>query len=342
MNLTYSPKNDDYIAMAIIINCFVLTMLTVAILFYYIRRRYLLSKEIKGISSEKLMCPNFQNHLKNLKTKVMISNFIIIIVFVEFVNSNVRILQDLNFILTHHSHQFINSVSIISHLCHIPLLYLFMKVLWLAYLHSTYKYTIMRWAAYIVLRTILLAFVYLAVLVNPFKCDESIILFFYDLIFVIYEIIDIFTYLLYSRRFYQHLKARELEAKFFKDKNEYLENKFIRIHFKVATILVAIALLVYNISFIIAVGCTVINYVLMTFSLEELKTWYLIQLFVDVFIAGVCQIAFRFLLSLNYIYVMCIILYKYCKQKHNLKRVNDKIRPLVTNYHENIYFRQYC
>ena len=175
----------------------------------------------------------------------MISNFIIIIVSVEFVNSSVRMLQSFIYIFndTHKIYWFLTHAITISQLCHIPLLCLFMKVLWLAYLHSPYKYTIMRWAVYIVLRTILLYVVYTMLMLDPLSRDYITIvinmLFFGGLV-VIYETLDLITYMLYSRRFYLHLKSRELEAKLFMDREKYIENKYLRIHFKVATILVAI------------------------------------------------------------------------------------------------------
>ena len=314
MNLTYTPKNSDYMAMLIISICLVLTVLTVGILFHYIRRTYRIRKEIKRIATEKQWYPNFQNHLKNLKTKTMISNFIIIIVFIEFVNGTVRILQKLDSIVTKQVHLLLNHVGIISHLCHIPLLCLFLKVLCLAYLHSPYKFTIMRWTAYIVIRALIVYVSNLMILIYTLKYGDIIPMFFYDGLFVIYAMIDLTTYLLYSRRFYIHLKSRESEAVLSHEKEKYLEYKYLRTHFKVATIIVAIALIFYNLVSIIAIECTMIDYTLLVFSVENFRIWYLIQLLVDIFPVGLCQIIFRVILSLNYKYVLFLILYKYCKQ----------------------------
>ena len=344
-SFNFARMNAD-IAIVLAFLCFAFCVLATTVLFYFIRRRYCLYIEIKGISGEKLWYYNFQNHLKNLRIKVMICNFVILIILVEIVNSSAIISQNFLSLVNYNQEIVLITILIVdlSTLCHVPLLCLFMKVLWLVYLHCPYKYTIMRWAAYIVLRLFILYIVYTAHKLEYFSENESMRMI-YEISFadicMIFLIFDFITYLRYSRRFYLHLKSRELEAKLFMDRDKYIENKYLRIHFKVATILVAIALFFYTVVNILSISFSGINFLLFFFSFDDLKISHLVNELVYFLPIDLCQIIFRILLGLNYVYVLVVILYKYCKKKQNLKRVNDRIRPLVLEYQDQIFTRQY-
>ena len=159
----------------------------------------------------------------------------------------------------------------------------------------------------------------------------------------LYEVFDFFIYLLYSRRFYQHLKSREVEAKFFMDRDKYLENKYLCIHFKTATILVATALFIYNISAVLVfmLGSYIQTIPIYLLDIIYNSRW---EVLVEILLTlpyNVCELIYRFLLDLNYLYVLFVIIYKYWKKMRNLTRVNDKIQPLVRDYQDQIYQRQY-
>ena len=62
-------------------------LLTLFVLVYYIRRRYKLYLEIKRVPQELLIMESYKNHLKNLKLKCVINNFIIVILVLEFVQN---------------------------------------------------------------------------------------------------------------------------------------------------------------------------------------------------------------------------------------------------------------
>ena len=337
-------KIDEAIVILIALFCLIFCVLALFVLIYYIRRKYFLYVEMKEISDEKLWFYSYQNHLKNLKIKSMIANFVIIIVLVEFVNS-IAIFQQCTWLLINFKTIFVfiavTTVSI-SRLCHVPLLCLFMKVLWLAYLHSPYKHTIMRWTAYIVLRIFVVIIALIGQKLNyfsGFKYANFIYLILNTGMYSLFIISDLIIYLVYSRRFYLHLKSRELEARLFMDRRKYLENKFLRIHFKVATILVTVALLFYSIGNLLSLVCTMINNMFLAYSNESLTTWYLVNQVVGVLPLDILQVIYRVLFNLNYLYILFIILYKRYKQKRNLNRVNDRIRPLVREYQDKYYNR---
>ena len=62
-------------------------ILALFVLVYYIRRRYKLYKEINRIPQEMLINESYRNHLKNLKIKCLINNFIIVILVIEFIQN---------------------------------------------------------------------------------------------------------------------------------------------------------------------------------------------------------------------------------------------------------------
>ena len=122
---------------------------------------------------------------------------------------------------------------------YVPLLSLVMNFLWHVYRKYEYKYTMIRWTAYIIVRCLV---VILYINVIPIK-----IRFF----FTCFYIFDFIQYVYYSKRFYSHLKSREKEIRlFYFDKEAYLISRWIRIHFFVGNVLVTSAL------FLFTLGCS--------------------------------------------------------------------------------------
>ena len=335
-------KTDEALAVVIALFCFTFCVLAFFVFLYFLRKKFRLYLEKKKISDDKLWFPSYQNHLKNLKIQSMISNFVIIIILVEFVNS-IAILQLCvwSLISSNITGVVVGSyIMIISRLCHVPLLCLFLKVLWLAYLHSPYKYTIMRWTAYILLRICVILIADFGLISGYFNGCKYANLFYLILSYGIsstFLILDLVTYLIYSRRFYLHLKSRELEAKLFINRRKYLENRYLRKHFQITTILIAIALVFYILGNFLSLICTTINNIFFSYLNEVPTTWYLLNQSMGVLPLDIIQIIYRILFNLNYMYLIFIILFRKCDQKRKLYRINDKIQPLVKKYHE-----KYC
>ena len=140
-------------------------ILALVVLCYYVRRRYFLIRDIKGISKDQLIIPDFQNHLKNLKIKSMITIFLIIILSLEIlynfsslyleiqnIVSKFLIFSPVHSCLVSIAAQFFNYLNIITGHCQIVVPCLLMKVLWISYLHCPYKNTVKRWSVYIAVR----------------------------------------------------------------------------------------------------------------------------------------------------------------------------------------------
>ena len=329
------------IAITLATICTTFCILATIVLMYYVRRRYILHMYMRDITPEMLWLMSYINHRKNLKIQAMIANFVIIIILVEITNNIANIYNNLVLLIPYNEQLLILMVHVrcYTQLSHVPLLCLLLKVIWLAYLHAPYKYTIIRWTAYIVLRSCTVFLVYERSLENGE--DSVAILELYSFMLMFYFAIDTVMYLLYSRRLYQHLKSRELEAKLFMDRQQYLAARSLRVHFKVATILVTLALVFYQMTSLFSFISTIISYISITASLEPIIDHFNLQdqlLKISIYI---CLVLYRILFNLNYLYLFSAISYTYCKQKHKLTRVNDTIRPLVRDYQNKIYNRGY-
>ena len=331
--------------------CITFCILALFVLVYFINRIFKLYREMRSVTPEKLYFYkkyNFRNHLKNLKIKVMINNFIIVILLIELVNNIVSFFIFLILCLRHFYnnafegfHWYLHQIGFISYFCYLPILCLLMNVLWLVYLHSECKYSIKRWTAYILLRLIAIYIVCRWQYWEYATHDKAVYQHTYSSIYwitrVTFEIIDLFTYVKYSKRFYLHLKSRVLEAKLFYDKRQYLQNSYICHHFKIATILVVIAFLLHtfgDINYIIMI----LTYYLSTDSNYQVFTkteWsYIIQ--VQIVPLNTFHLLYRILLNLNYFYLFSIFIFMKWKQRSQFNKVNDKIRPLVKRYHDTI------
>ena len=227
------------------------------ILVYYIRRRYHLYLEMKTITAEQLWFLSFQNHLKNLRIKAMIANFVMIILLVEIGTRVCFIIIDRCFLIKVLKlylpcssggalHYIDFTLEVISQESYFPLLCLFVKVLWLVYLRSSYRYSVMKWVGYVVMKiTAFYVNLYIGPIISHMVYSDSIetnvvfgVSYLEQSCCILFEYI---YYLIYSRRFYLLLKGIELENKLSLDRKKYLESKFLRVHFKVCTILVAVA-----------------------------------------------------------------------------------------------------
>ena len=316
-------------------------------LVYYIRRRYKLYKEIKRIPRNLLILEEYKNHLKNLKLKCIINNFIIIILMIEIVQNVFQLFAYFPFSiidflvecplywkLQYYSYLLFPTIRYSL----IPVLSMMMAFLWLAYRKYEYKYTMIRWTWYIVIRSLVMFLTQYPELTNlipfdyltPYNC-------FTDILMVIFPIIDFIQFVYYARRFYLHLKSREKEIKlFYFDKKAYLDSKYLRIHFKVATILVGTALFFYTLTTSVIIFDILELIPLYSFSTPFLIIYSIIS----------CITCFSFLISeilfiLNYLYIFIAVAYKSYRDRKKLENINDYIKPIVKKYHDEYYNNRY-
>ena len=337
-----------------LILCPVFCVLALFVLVYYIRRRYRLYKEIKRIPQNLLILEEYKNHLKNLKLKCIINNFIIVILMIEIAQNVfqfilyfpywiIDFLEDCPLYLELQFYSILLFMPIKNSL--VPVLSMMMDFLWLAYRKYEYKYTIIRWTWYIVIRTFVLFIIQYSTLKNLIPLDyQTSYECFADILLLIFPIIDFIQFVYYARRFYLQLKSKEKEIRlFYFDKKAYLDSKYLRIHFKIATILVGIALFFYtlwNVDVLFE-----ILYIIPYFPLSIPVNQQLYDIFLIISHSFITNITtFSYLISevffiLNYLYIFIIVAYKSYRDRKKLENINDYIKPIMKQYHDDYYNR---
>ena len=334
---------NDHTILMYVLSCTSLAfcILALVILCYFARRRFLLARDIRDISKDDLINPCYQNHLKNLQIKSMIANFIIVIVIFEILYNFSSLIvffpiQNTRFLMIDPvfvkylflAIKYFNYVRNISCNCHITIQCLLLKVLLLTYHHCPYKYTVIRWSGCIVVRCavcITMSFSY--VTTSPTEV-KSLVVLAYALLYSS----DLVLYILYAHRFYKHLKSRETEARLFKDRATYVSERFIRIHFKVASIIIALGISFYVIPFTVVPFFYLLNQFI-TKDEYSIQTCNLIT--------TLAYILYTIVMASNYLYLVTKIVGSYLIQKWKLNRINRQINPIVAKYHEGLLYRRY-
>ena len=162
-----------------------------------------------------------------------------------------------------------------------------------------------------------------------------------SILFGILPIIDFIQYVYYARKFYLHLKSREKEIRlFYFDRKAYLDSKYLRIHFKIATILVGIALFFFTLtkSFGLFHIIRIISYSIPI--PQQLNHIFLVisDIYFD-FIYTYSFLISQVLFIFNYLYIFIVVVYKSYRDGQKLKNINDYIKPIMKQYHDSYYNR---
>ena len=170
---------------------------------------------------------------------------------------------------------------------------------------------------------------------------RTIYLYLVNVIYAILAIVDLIQFVYYARKFYLHLKSREKEIQlFYFDKKAFLDSKFLRIHFKIATILVVNALFFSTLSNstyeLSAIFEFPYDYIV---SPQQLDVNFLIIFYDFGFIANLSTVISEVLFIFNYLYIFIVVVYKSYRDGQKLKNINDYIKPIMKQYHDNFYNR---
>ena len=218
----------------------------------------------------------------------------------------------------------------------VPVLTMMMDFLWLACRKYEYRYTIIRWTWYIVIRALVLFLFQHSI---PFSFDYQIIYSF--LAGVIFGIFDFIQFVYYARKFYLHLKSREKEIRlFYFDKKAHLDSRFLRIHFKIATILVVNAVFFSTLaSSTVELGVILEipdDYIAIP---QQLNKNLLTIFYYFGFITNLSYLISQVLFIFNYLYIFIVVVYKSYRDGQKLKNINNYIKPIMKQYHDNYYNR---
>ena len=339
-------------AVILLILSFIFCALALFALVHYIRRRYKLYKEINRIPQELLIKESYRNHLKNLKIKCFINNFIIVILIIEIIQNwgqlsiylsylIITLIKDQNFRSLVEIQVYLSLFTISIYYSLVPVLSMLMDFLWLVYRKYEYKYSMIRWTWYIVIRALVLFLILFSINFISIPVGYEDIL--YDLVNTflgIFSIFDFIQFVYYARKFYLHLKSREKEIQlFYFDKKAYLDSKYLRIHFKIATILVGIALFFFtlaNSSTLFVIINDIPDYIPIPRQLNNMNL-SIINIYFDFIHPS--YIIYQVLFIFNYFYIFIVVVYKSYRDGQKLKNINDYIKPIMKQYHDNYYNR---
>ena len=296
---------------------------------------------------------SYRSHLKNLKITCIINNFISVILVMEFLQYFGQIFIYYPYVIEYFVKDFIihfltelqdysSQFTIPIYYSFIPVLTMMMDFLWLAYRKYEYKYTMIRWTWFIVIRALVVFLLEYSVLFVSISADyQTMYSNFVLVLFCIVPIIDFILFVYYASKFYLHLKSREKEIRlFYFDKKAYLDSKYLRIHFKIATILVVIALFFTTLSDITVTLSGIIEitdgYIAIPLQLHEKL---LIIYYCFGFISDLAYLISQLLFIFNYLYIFIVVVYKAYRDGQKLKNINDYIKPIMKQYHDNYYNR---
>ena len=217
--IIYTVNTVEAVIYSILSTIFSVLALFVSV--YYIRRRYKLYKEINRIPQELLIMESYRNHLKNLKITCIINNFIIVILVMEIILNFGQIFMyypylieyflkefNIHFLMELQNYTFL--FTDLSNYSFVPVLSMMMDFLWLAYRKYEYKYKIIRWTWYIVIRILIVFLLEYAVIFVSISADyQTMYSQFVLVLFCIVPIIDFIQFVYYARKLYLHLKSRE-------------------------------------------------------------------------------------------------------------------------------------
>ena len=321
---------------------------TLVVLVYYIRRRVKLHLEKRRLVADQLVIQEYKNYFMNLKITITITNLIILILILELVE-NLLLIQDLLAAILRHlipglqadyltyTTPYVSTLLYAIRLTYVPLLSLVMNFLWLVYRKYKYKYTMIRWTVYIVMRgcVVCIWFQLLSYIDNDYWGLASTMLY----IFIICNyIFDFIQYVYYSKRFYSHLKSREKEIRlFYFDKEAHIRSRWIRKHFFVGNILVTNALFIFTFGYSIFAILSVVYRIARMFDRQSSSTVGYVTHSLDSDIFFPLLVVYKVLLNLNYLYIITVLAYKSIRGRIKLYNVNKHIKPIVKVYHESVY-----
>ena len=221
----------------------------------------------------------------------------------------------------------------------VPSLCVFLRMLWFIYNHHPYKDALMKWLAYIIIRFSTM-FVNVAIgSTIPINTATNILCLCLQVAMLSFYVIDYVMFLKYSRQFYLHLKSREEEIRLhYYDKQAYLHSKFVRKYFGYSTTFGAISFFLTFSYFVIVFSCT-LDTIETVIPIIPLEIWG--DLFENIiypissYLYNISLTLYRLLTVLSYLYMFFVIVRKLYFKRIDYININDKMKPLLQQYHDN-------
>ena len=167
--------------------------------------------------------------------------------------------------------------------------------------------------------------------------DYLAFLFVRGIVFTFLHVLDFIQFIYYSRKFYRHLKSKETEIRlFYFDQKAYFDIKFLRIHFKIATILVVIALFFFTVGFSLQFYVWISSPIIkMIWPDVNHRVFYWMSMISNIHSPFI--VLYKLLFLFNYLYMVLIIVCKSLRDRKKLANINDAIKPIAKKFHHAYY-----
>ena len=350
---------DVYLTFIISILCVVFSVIAIFVLGYFIHKRYFLYKKMKRTVNRELpIAHDVTQKLKNMKIEAFVHNFIILILIIEifenfgmcvytmdgwvyyfftFQNGIINRLGEMGSVL--------GTISQCLNMILVPILCIFLRVLWLLYNHYPYKDAFMKWWAYIIIKLsiYLTNFIignYLIGTIIPINTASNILCLCFQVAIISFYVFEYVMYLKYARQFYLHLKSIEEETRLHHyDNQAYIHTKFVRKYFGYSTTFVAISLfflsLCYLVTILIYTMDTIERLIPNISEIVRADAFQNILSTISNFSFDSSQILYRLLSIFSYLYMFFVIVRKLYFKRIDYININDQIKPLLQQYHNN-------
>ncbi|KAI6658482.1 hypothetical protein LOD99_15282 [Oopsacas minuta] len=300
------------------------------------------------------------NIMKNLQTKNMVCNFILILIGLELLKHTLyfcgfayrivsltpirfEINQEAEVIVWNVTREML-SMSVIVQLMIVPTVSIILRILPLAYYNYPYRDIVKRWSVYIVYRSA----VYLMLSHVPFIWNTIPNYF----RFCIY-LTDWVMYWYYARRFYLVLKGRRIEAIWHSTPEDYREKTQVQFQFLFTSILFGITsatLIIKAFSEILLTTIVLVLELRWTLDFEgftfEIDSPYLDAsahntihvIFTYIFYIGFYGFAIlhQVLYNLIYLGVFVIVINNILVRCRDFRSINKSIAPIIAIYHSTL------
>ena len=343
---------------------------TLCILLYYLRYRISMGKQIARNSRTPDLSLSLHNRNINLKFKVLVANFIILLLFMELLINIVRAVvlyipssNLLDFVNLTESCQIYNNPALMSELhpytwlinssailiiniqlCILPIMVLLISVLIQKFLDRPYSKRL-RICFGLILCRFFVCFFFFSFFQTQVLCY---------ILYMCLCVIDYFMYLYYARALHNVLCTRRNEARIHHlvDPQLFRERSLVLYQYRVTTIYtictISVYVLTFNILrislliFMIGIDSCYFDYItagyIPTFQFSIQVQIIIIDVFYGMLFIGVAAVYIYQLLTLIAYLAVCVsIVLKYISNLKRHKRTQRNVTRLVEEYHDDLY-----
>ena len=341
-----------YLTSVLSIFCDVFSTLAFCVLGYFIHKRYRIYQKIKRTTNREFPTTyDVKKKLKNMKIEALVYNVIIFIIIIEIFENVDMCIYTMNIWIKYFFKipkemgkldGIFARMGIVSQSLNIilvPILCIFLRVLWLIYNHYPCKDALMKWWAYIIIRLSSYLINYFLSTTIPINTASTILCLCFQVAFLSFYVFEYVMYLKYARQFYLHLKSREEEIRLhYYDEPAYRHSRFVRKYFSHSITFVAISLFFLSFSYFIILFTFTVDTIDNLIPIIPLEAWN--DMFGNIIhpisncVYSISQTVYRLLSVLSYLYMIFVVVRELHFKRIDYININDRMKPLLQQYHD--------